>query len=377
VIYLRKKLVFFIPSNFSAVGGSENVVFNYCMNANSNVDITIVETDFPNGVDKLKRDELKKRGIKFISISGYANKFIFLNHSRISQMFLWYVINPLLFGIIGKVKFRKLIEFLREVDVVYLTNNPYSMIIPKGPQVIGSTHNWFPKENGISKGIFTFLVGKRLLWKRIDQFHVFSHFKWFLTRFGLKGFALENGVNIQNDNELKDIDFVNNYIFYGRSEPCKGVLLVISAFKEIKKEHPEITLNIAGIGSLTPLLKKETEIDYKGYLDENALLDFRNSAHCFVYPSNCDQFPLVILEAISCGLFVLASDYLTGTFDEFSKIGILKYIKRDKDSVKKAMLFMYGKKLTSKLRNDAREILLKKYTWKKITDKLLETITNN
>ncbi|MEM4091363.1 MAG: hypothetical protein QXQ46_11615, partial [Thermoplasmatales archaeon] len=48
--------------------------------------------------------------------------------------------------------------------------------------------------------------------------------------------------------------------------------------------------------------------------------------------SSCDNFGLVVLEAIASGERAIVDDSLRGTFDDFEKLGVIKYLKRDKDS---------------------------------------------
>lgn len=66
---------------------------------------------------------------------------------------------------------------------------------------------------------------------------------------------------------------------------------------------------LAGDGPyLSTLELKYPDVQFTGYIPHNELKNIYNRAHVFVFPSKFDTFGLVILEAMACGLPVVAYD---------------------------------------------------------------------
>jgi glycosyltransferase involved in cell wall biosynthesis len=98
----------------------------------------------------------------------------------------------------------------------------------------------------------------------------------------------------------------------GRLEPVKGHAVLLEAFQQALRRAPRLRLAILGTGSLEgPLRTKSREL---GIADRVGLLGFRRdapewmrSADIFVMPSRDEGMPIALLEAMACGLPVVAS----------------------------------------------------------------------
>lgn len=105
----------------------------------------------------------------------------------------------------------------------------------------------------------------------------------------------------------------------GSEEPRKNVPTVINAFNRVQKNIPDSLLIMVGEKTEMSenLIKKynmQKKIIYKNNISREELLQYYNSSDLFVYPSLYEGFGLPILEAMACGIPVIASN--TGSLPE-------------------------------------------------------------
>jgi glycosyltransferase involved in cell wall biosynthesis len=113
------------------------------------------------------------------------------------------------------------------------------------------------------------------------------------------------------DAELNPFQFVciGRLVFY------KNVEILIRAFAEIKKIEPKVKLIIVGGGphinilkNLTNKLDLESNIEFKGFVTEKEKMKIVSESNSLLFPSLCEGFGLVILEAFSQAKPVLVSN---------------------------------------------------------------------
>ena len=99
----------------------------------------------------------------------------------------------------------------------------------------------------------------------------------------------------------------NVILFTGRLSNEKGVMDIISVFPEIEKEIKNVKLVFAGTGPAEEALKKQLpNAIFLGWVDAVKLPEIYSSADLLILPSKFDTFSCVVLEAMSCGLPVIA-----------------------------------------------------------------------
>lgn len=121
-----------------------------------------------------------------------------------------------------------------------------------------------------------------------------------------------NGVKKNNE---KRQEFNHNFCFIGRLVKEKGVYELVEAFSIVRQKYPDIKLLIAGDGpelnnikSLIAELSLNNSIKLLGWLQKNDLENIYRECTFFVLPSYFEAFPMSVIEAMSYGCVVIASN---------------------------------------------------------------------
>ena len=106
-------------------------------------------------------------------------------------------------------------------------------------------------------------------------------------------------------------------LFVGRLIPLKGVVHLIRAMGRVVAQCPDARLVLVGEGAershLTELSRKlalEQHILFVGQRPHEDVVRFMRAADVFVLPSLIESFGIVLVEAMSCGLPVVASNVM-------------------------------------------------------------------
>jgi len=96
-------------------------------------------------------------------------------------------------------------------------------------------------------------------------------------------------------------------LFAGRISKEKGVFELPEIFRNASEKIPDLIMIIAGTGPSEKDLKNVfPEAEYTGWIDHAKLPEIYQTADLLILPSRFDTFSCVILEALSCGLPVIA-----------------------------------------------------------------------
>ncbi len=111
-------------------------------------------------------------------------------------------------------------------------------------------------------------------------------------------------------------DFRKELLYVGAISTGKGIHLLIDALNTIKRKGIAFNCIIAGaensskyyrfINNKIKKYKLENYISFTGFLQENKLSAYYNNADIFVFPSLLESYGMVLLEAMSSGLPVVA-----------------------------------------------------------------------
>lgn len=156
----------------------------------------------------------------------------------------------------------------------------------------------------------------RFLWKHASAVTVLSKNLQDLAREtqpNLASVIIGNGVDDQRfpNVPLKDATPVR-LISVCRMVPRKGLDFLIEAMEELKNDG--VTLELVGSGQdeqrMADLVRSrglERYVTLSGYVRSDRLHSHYNRAHIFVLPSLSESFGQVLIEAMSCGLPVVAT----------------------------------------------------------------------
>ncbi|MBF0516687.1 MAG: glycosyltransferase family 4 protein [Nitrospirae bacterium] len=137
---------------------------------------------------------------------------------------------------------------------------------------------------------------------------------------GIDGRLLTN-IPATTGNNDKYILFFSRIDIY-----TKGLDLLVAAFKDINRHHPDIKLILAGYefnkaASLIPQHMSD-KIQYAGFVTGQDKLSLLGNALVFVLPSRHESSPVSILEAAACGVPIVTSDIEELSFVCRNNIGL-------------------------------------------------------
>ena len=101
--------------------------------------------------------------------------------------------------------------------------------------------------------------------------------------------------------ELERDDF--HLLLLGRDDAVKGHQFAITVCEKVRKKFPKLKVTMTGITS-----SPHDWLSARGWVEVSEKLSLLQTASLLLVPSTFEGQPLVILEALTCGLPVLASD---------------------------------------------------------------------
>ncbi|MCD6528138.1 glycosyltransferase family 4 protein, partial [bacterium] len=190
--------------------------------------------------------------------------------------------------------------------------------------------------------------------------------------------VIHNGVEVEKaknqKSEVKGLEKKIRIVFVGRLAKQKDPLLLLRAFYNLSPElKNKAEISIIGEGPKRKGLEKfikesklEKEVKLLGGISREKVFEVLKKSDIFVLISNWEGFPRSILEAMSCGLPVIASDVggIKEAVDE--NCGIL--VKRgDKEGIKNALeRLIKNSSLIRKMGEKAKERVEKKFSLDKM-----------
>lgn len=104
-------------------------------------------------------------------------------------------------------------------------------------------------------------------------------------------------------------------LFVGRFEGQKDPLLLLRAFEALKKRQEKVILILIGTGMLEPAMRRhirdngfEASVRILGPQPQVKIAQWMNIADCLCLSSAFEGMPMVVIEALQCGLPVVSTD---------------------------------------------------------------------
>jgi glycosyltransferase involved in cell wall biosynthesis len=168
---------------------------------------------------------------------------------------------------------------------------------------------------------YDLLIGRRVL-KRFKKVIAISKWEYpHLNKLGVEDERIAyipNGIPSEFFKDKRFMsDKVRKILFFGRIAPVKDVETLLDAWSLIEKEHPYVYLEIIGPAETDYLRKLEKMIGELGLknivfrpavFELNKKIQAYNGSEIFVLPSRREGMPQSLIEAMSRGDIVVASD---------------------------------------------------------------------
>lgn len=168
-------------------------------------------------------------------------------------------------------------------------------------------------------------------------------------------------------------------LFVGRNLRRKGLGYVIRALHMIKNN--KVKLVVCGGDdiehrNLVSKLNEEKRVMFIG--DVKNVDEYYAMADIFVFPTFYEGFSFATLQAASSGLPVIAT-IANGTEDliENGKNGYLLKTRNPEEIAKKINLLVKNTNLRNKMSRKAREMVIKKFSWKIVAKQILKVLEKN
>ena len=206
---------------------------------------------------------------------------------------------------------------------------------------------------------------------------------YFQDKYHCKTIYIPNGVNLPFLNGNQGVEFLRSrglkekeyILFVGRLVPEKGVHLLLEAFRNLKTEKK---LVIAGGSSYSDDYVRELQnrtdpsVVFCGYVYGEELDSLYRDAYLCVFPSLLEGMPLTLLEALSYGQAVLASD-IPEHREVLKDQGAYFHSQSAADLSEKLKLLLSDKNSFPGNQSTRRDLVAQNFSWDKAVD-ALETI---
>lgn len=245
-----------------------------------------------------------------------------------------YALYPI-FVLLRKISNYRKFKYAKRLDGIYSFDFIDTDIFPiKNMPIIVGTHNQKMSYLKVTA------INSKILLRRARGIRLFESERIYCSKFSNKvAKVIPKGVNTdlfypRNSGNNPKVKF----LYVARLEPKKGIDILLESWDKyqgwVKGE-----LNIVGTGSLTYMVQNNRlkGVVYHGPLYGRDLQELYRECDVFVFPTQWDAQPSVIVEAISSGLEVLCSDYLKGVFDDFEKEGYLRYVRNNSNDLSQIM----------------------------------------
>lgn len=199
-----------------------------------------------------------------------------------------------------------------------------------------------------------------------------------------------NKKDVRRELGFREVDKI--ILFVGRIEPVKGLFTLIEALELLRKEAPSLSnrfkLIVVGGGSKSSDHPKNREIiriqkavkeknlmdqvHFLGSKKQNELKKYYSAADVLVMPSLYESFGLVVVEALACGIPVIASKI--GEMMNIIKEGKngFYFTPDDPSSLSFCLNYFFSPKSSLWRREEIRQDVTSRFLWEKTAQETYE-----
>ena len=382
---MKPKLTFAINSNILLGGGGERTLVHYLISLDGkyleNYEIVVIQTGY---YDRERMEpgfiQMIPKEVKLITVENYESRIKFLKDNRRNVLIFLYRI--LLQPILEMKNIKFLVKELSSSDIVYLFHNGFSKYV-RSPQtlVVGSFHEWQPNAVTLIGRAGVYLVKSGLIFRRINLYHSLTGvaLNYLPSAKKAKSFVVPNGIDPQIFHTKPENRSPSNLtiLFVARLLPCKGLELAAESVMKFIQSGGNAEFHVVGTGEQEHLFSGRNYqwIKYHGNVATKELVELYNSSDVFIYPSRCDNFGLVIIEALACGTYAIIDDSFRGFFPDLEKLKYVELCNHAATSFSNSLKDAASR--IEEIRARRKEVSLyvrNNYDWDSVTKKLLEKI---
>lgn len=259
-----------------------------------------------------------------------------------------------------------LYHFHQRPDYISLTKPSKPVIIHLHNKIPGLTPNFplFPSFfEGVDLSDIVITVSKELKNYFIDKG---------VERGKVK--VLYNGVDMKKYRPIKKPPGLR-MLFVGKLIERKGVVYLLKAFRNIRKEIPDAKLSIVGRkDEKSPYFKEIQEnlmegVELTGVVSEDELVRHYQNATLLLHPALYEAFGMTLVESMACGTPVIATD-VGGIPEVLGNEGILVKPKDSKGMARAVIRLMDNTKKYNSLTKGVRKRVEENFSWESVARKL-------
>ena len=194
--------------------------------------------------------------------------------------------------------------------------------------------------------------------------------------------VVKNGADYSHLRSLEVRPSLFDAIFLGRFHPQKGIFDLIRIWKLVCEKKPKSKLCIVGSGPTSMVNKIAATVKENKLSDNIALMGFKTddekflllkSSNIFLFPSYYESFSIVVLEAMACGLPVVAYDL--PMYEDIYGENIWKVPLGDLNQFADVIIcFLNNDQLRRTFGAEGQEFV-QRYDWDKIAEKEYQDLT--
>lgn len=302
---LDKKIMILIGK--ISKGGAERAAVNLAEKLSKNYEVVIVTYDMYDQEKKyIKNVEKYQCNVKHISVSERGFEKIFCIKRLKKENNITHCIS---FGTCSNF----INSITRENEKVIISIRNYLSVSEKS--------FYLKIKNKISSKLSDYIVSvsKQVEYDQIKNYHINKNKICTIPNYCNREYIQESIKKYDIDDKDKKI-FENSRVIItvGKLKEQKGQWHLIRAFKKIVEKNKDVKLIILGTGYLEEYLEKlildlnlKDNVFLLGHKNKN-IYTYMNKSDLFVFPSLFEGMPNVVLEAMECGLPIIATDCYGG-----------------------------------------------------------------
>ena len=196
-----------------------------------------------------------------------------------------------------------------------------------------------------------------------------------------------NGVNLHKIRGFKPSAVKYDCVFLGRLNISKGIFDLVKVWSDIVAKNPSAKLAIIGKGdsqieqrlrNYVSNMQLQKNIDFCGYLSDIEAFGILKSAKVFVFPSYEEGFGIAILQAMACGLPVVA--YKLPVYEEIFEDKLITVPLGRTELMSQQVVFLLENPAVARSIGKAGVGIASRFDWGKIAQReilLIESLKNS